>query len=151
MEDFDINFVRRCSVVVSGFDSSMSDGYKEQIMTPIYQKGGCVRWVSPMEAVAVFPSEASLKGLRVSGPAKMTVLSTMSSHLADSYDSGEECVCVYVFVDLPAVIEDLYSNARPERSVTVANRLIGAALGKKIIATASPQSKPTPPPDAWDD
>jgi hypothetical protein len=88
-EDPDIEAARRCSIVVTGFSDSMSDGSKDQLLEPIYSKGGKVRWVSPSEAVAVLPTESIANGIRLGSPIRLTSMNNLSSSVIGTYDSSK--------------------------------------------------------------
>ena len=136
--------VRKCSFIVRGLPPELPDYSKDRYLKPFCDRGAIVRWISPDEAILVFPTETIAK----------TAMSTQKNSLLQivSLESlGEVEVSIYLTVST-----EIYNGLKPERDCRVANRMIGAALGislsKRAPQSQVPVTSKSPKKlDAWDD
>ena len=84
--------IRKCTILIRGFRSDMSDQVREQIVQPLCSRGGIVKFISPLEAIAVFASPtvatAALSLQPTSNPVRFYLLSAISGSEVDGYDRG---------------------------------------------------------------
>ena len=114
---YDEDSVRKCSFVVRGLPPEMPDHSKDMYMKPFNDRGALVRWLSTMEAILVFPSEAMSKSINtIKRNSLLQIICLQDLQEAESDLYLNACT-------------DIYNSLKPERDCRVANRMISAALG----------------------
>lgn len=136
---YDEDSVRKCSFVVRGLPPEMPDHSKIIYMKPFTDRGAIVRWLSSMEAILVFPSEAMSKSINTIR--RNTLLQIVC--LQDLQESESD---LYL-----TACTDIYNVLKPERDCRVANRMISAALGISLPKKPPTRAKSPKKMDAWDD
>ena len=136
--------VRKCSFIVRGLPPELPDYSKDRYLKPFCDRGAIVRWISPDEAILVFPTETIAK-------AAMTMQKNSLLQIVSLESLGELEMSIYLTAST-----EIYNGLKPERDCRVANRMIGAALGISLSKRAPqsqvpPTSKITKKLDAWDD
>jgi hypothetical protein len=168
-------------LVLSGIPAEMTEMARSNIVRLYLDKGATVRWVSGQECLIAFKSDRVAAGaIPPMGASIFRVVRLRDAPLSSrtAYIEGklymqphryERCLSRPMIMHVichslrnkhaPAAVRDLYVVTKPERDSTVANRLIGAALGirlpapaKSAVVEARKARAPSPPRvDAWDD
>ena len=136
---YDEDSVRKCSFVVRGLPPEMPDHSKDMYMKPFNDRGAVVRWLSSMEAILVFPSEAMSKSIN-------TIKRNSLLQIVCLQDLQEAESDLYM-----GACTDIYNALKPERDCRVANRMISAALGISLPKKPPTRAKSPKKMDAWDD
>eukprot|EP01032_Pedospumella_encystans_P007835 gene7835-9343_t len=138
--------IQQCTLVLSGVPTDMSELARSNITRAYADKGATIKWTSNNECLLMFKTEkAAMQMVPSSGASIFRVI-----RLQDMSGALKE--------DLVSAARENFVITKPERDSTVANRLIGAALGirlpKNLTSSASAAAKRAPSPvreDAWDD
>lgn len=140
-EDFysDEQSVRRCCFIVRGLPPELPDAIKDRYLKCYTDRGGVVRWFSPVEAVLAFPTESITKS-------SLPLLRNSLIKIIPFQDLSE--VEAESFLE---VCTDIYNSIKPERDCRVANRMISAALGIPFSKKQNNRAKSPKKLDAWDD
>lgn len=131
--------VRRCSFILRGLPPELPDYSKDRYTKPFCDRGAVVRWLSPVEAILVFPTETIAK-------AALSLKKNSLIQLIALQDLTESEGNLFL-----GVSTEIYNSIKPERDCRVANRMISAALGISLPKRAPTISKCTATVDAWDD
>ena len=131
--------VRRCCFIVRGLPPELPDAVKDRYLKCYTDRGGVVRWVSPVEAVLAFPTEGIAKS-------SLPLLRNSLIKIIPLQDLGE--LEAESFLE---VCTDIYNSIKPERDCRVANRMISAALGIPFSKKQNLRAKSPKKLDAWDD
>jgi hypothetical protein len=131
--------VRRCSFILRGLPPELPDYSKDRYTKPFCDRGAVVRWLSPVEAILVFPTETIAK-------AALSLKKNSLIQLIALQDLIESEANLFL-----GVSTEIYNSIKPERDCRVANRMISAALGISLPKRAPAVSKCTATVDAWDD
>ena len=131
--------VRKCCFIVRGLPPELPDAIKDRYLKCFTDRGGMIRWVSPVEAVLAFPTESIAKS-------SLPLLRNSIIKIIPLPDLSE--VEVESFLE---VCTEIYNSIKPERDCRVANRMISAALGIPMSKKSSIRAKSPKKLDAWDD
>ena len=131
--------VRKCCFIVRGLPPELPDAIKDRYLKCFTDRGGMIRWVSPVEAVLAFPTESIAKS-------SLPLLRNIIIKIIPLPDLSE--IEVESFLE---VCTEIYNSIKPERDCRVANRMISAALGIPMSKKSSIRAKSPKKLDAWDD
>lgn len=137
--------VRKCSFIVRGLPPELPDYSKDRYLKSFCDRGAIVRWISPDEAILVFPTETIAKAAMITH--RNSLLQIVSLQTLEEIE-----VCTYL-----SISTEMYNCLKPERDCRVANRMISAALGislpKRVPQGNQLPSRAKSPKklDAWDD
>ena len=131
--------VRKCCFIVRGLPPELPDAIKDRYLKCFTDRGGMVRWVSPVEAVLAFSTESIAKS-------SLPLLRNSIIKIIPLPDLSQ--VEVESFLE---VCTEIYNSIKPERDCRVASRMISAALGIPMSKKSSIRAKSPKKLDAWDD
>lgn len=125
--------IRECCILAHGFHSDLPEYSKSILLKPFVDKGALVRWISSTEAILVFSSEMQARSsLSVSHNSLIKI-----QHLPNIMDKSK----VKSLCDVGKELQNEFF-IKSGRDITVANRMIGAALGIKLpVSVQIPKSK----------